>query len=1021
MCRKLIYLLSFVLGLGIVVTNTADADPSLVGWWRLDEGSGTTAYDSSGNGRHGTLTGDPEWVAGKIGGALQFDGQGHERVLLGTFDVTGNAITIACWFKADNLDTPGDDPRMVSKAIGGSNDQHWFMVSSSRQSGVKVLRFRLRTDGTTGEIKADTTTGTIELNEWIHVATTWDGATMRIHKNGVEVGSLAKGGTLSTNPAANVAIGNQPTVGDDRPFDGIIDDVRIYTRALTPEEIEEVMKGILPGLASIPSPADRATDVPRDVVLSWTPGEFAPAINGHKVYLSDNFADVNDGIGGIATSTNSYAPVQRLDFDKTYYWRVDEVNGPPDYTVYQGDIWRFTSEPFSRPIENVAATASSSDISKGPENTVNGSGLDASGLLHGTDADDKMWLSGMIGPQPTWIEFQLDSVYKLHQMWVWNSNTTLESVVGLGFKDVSIEYSVNGTDYTTLGTTAEFARAPGASDYAYNTTVDFGGVAAKYVRLTVNSNWGGLLAQYGLSEVRFFHIPVQARKPYPDSGAADVGPDVVLGWIAGREAVTHDVYLSTDEQAVIDGTAAVATVTETSYAPLSLDLGATHYWKINDVNEAETPTTWESKIWSFTTNDHIVVDDFESYNDLDPGDPASKRIFNVWIDGYGIDTNGSLVGYGNPPFCEQTIVHGGEQSMPLFYDNSGTARYSEAELTLSPPQDWTKNGVKTLSLWFCGDQSNTAEQMYVKINGSKITYDSDATNLKQAVWQPWNIDLASSGIDLRSVTKLAIGFGDEANLTVGGAGVVYFDDIRLYAYSRQLITPTDPGNAGLVAHWQFDEGSGNTTVNSSGNGHDGTISGATWTSPGWDGTGYCLDFDGQGTDRVSVGSFDVTGNAISIACWFKADNLDTPGNDPRMVSKAIGGDNEQHLFMVSSSRESDVKVLRFRLKTDGTTGELEADTTTGTIELDVWIHVAATWDGVTMRIYKNGVEVGSLAKGGTLSTNPAANVSIGNQPAGTGDRPFDGLIDDVRIYDRALSQEEITWLAGRTKPIDKPF
>ena len=124
--------------------------------------------------------------------------------------------------------------------------------------------------------------------------------------------------------------------------------------------------------------------------------------------------------------------------------------------------------------------------------------------------------------------------------------------------------------------------------------------------------------------------------------------------------------------------------------------------------------------------------------------------------------------------------------------------------------------------------------------------------------------------------------------------------------------------------------------------------------------------------------------------------------------------------MVSSSRVGDEKRLRFRLKTDGDTGELKAGPD-GTIEIDVWTHVVASWDGETMRLYKNGVEVGSLAKGGTLSTNPTVKVSIGNQPAGTGDRPFDGLIDDVRIYDRALSQEEIVWLAGRTKPFDKPF
>ena len=117
--------------------------------------------------------------------------------------------------------------------------------------------------------------------------------------------------------------------------------------------------------------------------------------------------------------------------------------------------------------------------------------------------------------------------------------------------------------------------------------------------------------------------------------------------------------------------------------------------------------------------------------------------------------------------------------------------------------------------------------------------------------------------------------------------------------------------------------------------------------------------------------------------------------------------------MLSSSREGGEKVLRFRLKTDDDTGELKADTVTGIIDLDIWTHAAAVWDGAAMRLYKNGVEVGSLEKGGTLSTNPDAKVSIGNQPAETGgDRPWDGLIDDVRIYNRGLSVDEISGLAG---------
>ena len=531
-------------------------------------------------------------------------------------------------------------------------------------------------------------------------------------------------------------------------------------------------------------PSDGLTDVPpRGVVLRWIPGEYA---SKHDVYFGTNFDDVNDatatvGPGGVylARQDPNYYPISgALDLGETYYWRVDEVNGPPDFTVFEGEVWSFTTEPFSYPIENITATASSThQTDTGPENTINGSGLDVKDL-HSTEATD-MWLSGEEKePNRAWIEYELDKVYKLHAMWVWNSNQTMELLFGFGLKDVTIEYSTNGTDYTTLGTTHEFARAPapGTPDYAHNTTVDFSSVTAKYVRLTANSNWGSM-DRYGLSEVRFFSIPVFAREPSPDSGTTDVAVDVTLGFRAGREAAEHNVYLSSDEQAVINGNAPVTTVTENSFGPLSLDSSTTYYWRVDEVNEAETTTTWQSEIWNFTTTDHIIVDnfadsfedDFENYNDYPP-----YEIWATWVDGYGVSENGSTVGHAVPPFAEQTIVHGGNQSMPFFYSNTGGAAYSEAKRTFAVPQDLTAAGeqTQTLTLYFRGTAGNTG-QLYVKVNGSKIVYGGDPSNLARAWWQAWNINLASFGVDLQSVTTMAIGVDGS------GAGTLYFDDISL--------------------------------------------------------------------------------------------------------------------------------------------------------------------------------------------------------------------------------------------------
>jgi len=218
-----------------------------------------------------------------------------------------------------------------------------------------------------------------------------------------------------------------------------------------------------------------------------------------------------------------------------------------------------------------------------------------------------------------------------------------------------------------------------------------------------------------------------------------------------------------------------------SYDPGKLEWNTTYYWRIDEVNNANPDSPWTGNVWSFTTANFLVVDDFESYNDLDPDDPESNRIFNVWLDGYDDPTNGSLVGYDNPPFAEQTIVHGGNQSMPLYYDNS--VGYSEATLTLTYPRDWTENGVDTLTIWFRGSSANAAETLYVALNGNAIVTNDNPAAAQVETWTEWNIDLqafADQGVNLANVNTIAIGLGNKKNPAAGGSGTIYIDDIRLY-------------------------------------------------------------------------------------------------------------------------------------------------------------------------------------------------------------------------------------------------
>jgi hypothetical protein len=411
----------------------------------------------------------------------------------------------------------------------------------------------------------------------------------------------------------------------------------------------------------------------------------------------------DDSLGvlvGQGQTATTYSIASLLQFGRTYYWRIDEVGA--DATIHKGPVLNFTTEAVAYPITtNIIATASSSQPGMGPANTVNGSGLDKNDG-HSTDGN-AMWLSATA--KPHWIQFEFDKVYALHELWVWNSNQLIESFVGFGAKTVKVEYSVDGITWTTLEGVPEFARAPGEPGYKPNTTVDFGGVSAKCVKLTIEANWG-TVAQTGLAEVRFFSVPVYASRPTPPAGEQGVGIDTSLRWKAGRGAASHRVCIDTDRQAVTSGTALAGSVTDAQFDPGRLDLGRTYFWRIDEVNEAETPSVWEGPVWSFSTREYVLVDDFESYKDEED---EGTCIYQTWIDGYTNET-GSRVGYTQAPFAERTVVHGGKQSMPLAYDNTASPFYSQAERTFSPVQNWTVNGADTLTLWLRGNPMDFLER-----------------------------------------------------------------------------------------------------------------------------------------------------------------------------------------------------------------------------------------------------------------------------------------------------------------------
>jgi hypothetical protein len=293
--------------------------------------------------------------------------------------------------------------------------------------------------------------------------------------------------------------------------------------------------------------------------------------------------------------------------------------------------------------------------------------------------------------------------------------------------------------------------------------------------------------------------------------------------------------------------------------------------------------------------------------------------------------------------------------------------------------------------------------MYVKLDGVKVPYDGDAENLTRTGWQMWYIDLASTGVNLSSVTTLSVGF--ERIGAVGGQGVVLLDGIRLYSFDRQLITPVDPGTAGLQAQYEFEGTANDSSVNA----RHGTIVGNPTFGAGVVGQAIGL----RGLDYIEITGYKgIMGpNAVTVTAWINTTATETG----TIVGWGPVVDGQRFGFRMNAGR--------LRLEVGG--GNIQGDSS---INDGGWHHVAGTVQENATASYPEVILYldGADDTRRTIDLDPVFNltagedVSIGRRPA-SNDRYFIGQIDEVRIYNRALTQEETAWLAGRTEAFDKPF
>ena len=427
-----------------------------------------------------------------------------------------------------------------------------------------------------------------------------------------------------------------------------------------------------------PNPPDGAKFIDPDATLSWTPGFGAKL---HTVYFGDDADVVGNATGGVTSTTATYSP-GALELGKTYYWRVDEFDV---ITTHKGDVWSFTVAGAGGGVRG--------DYYRGENfNTFVLSRTDPQINFNWPDGTAP---DGAIGDDNFSIRWTGEIEAAFTETYTFYTNS-----------DDGVRLWVDGQPLVDNWTTHTNMENSGnidlVADHVYSLQMEYyenTGPAVAELRWSSARTPKQFVPQAALSP------PIKASSPSPANGATGTKMTPILTWGAGDYAASHEVYFGTDADAVAGATKAspefIATkaLGDESYDPGKLEWATTYYWRVDEINDVHPDSPWVGNVWSFTTGDFLLVDNFEDYTD---DDAAGQAIWQSWIDGFGVPDNGAQVGYLLPPYAERTIVHSGSQSMPLIYDNTAGVTNSEAVLTLTSPRDWTDEGVADLSLWFRG-------------------------------------------------------------------------------------------------------------------------------------------------------------------------------------------------------------------------------------------------------------------------------------------------------------------------------
>ena len=1026
--------------------TTVATPAGLVASYAFDEGTGTTVADASGHSLTGTVSGTTWSAAGKYGNALVFNGTSAlVRVPNAASLQLTTGMTLEAWVNPAAVTNTWRD--VIYKG-----DDNYYLEGTSAQGQTPAM-------GGTFSPNPLNAASALTANAWSHLAGTYDGATMRLYVNGVQAASRAQTGAIatSTNP---LQVGGDGIYGQF--FQGMIDEVRIYNRALTPAEIQTDMStplGIPPQPPSPPvlaAPADGATGVPTNPTLTWNTSTGATS---YRVQVSTEPAFQTTLLDQSNLTSASYT-LGELAMNRAYYWRVSATNNGG--TSSFAGPWSFTTvEPPPPPAAPLLATPA------------NGA----------TEVAANATLRWNVSSGATSYHVQVSTDSTFGTMAVDRSNIATDSLALGGL-----------TMTTTYFWRASASGSGGTSEYS-----------------TV---WHFTTAVPPPP-------PLAPALATPARGANEVATNTTLSWTASGGATSYHVQVSADSlfaTTIIDQ----ADIASTTYAISGLAMNAIYFWHVSAANSGGTSgysSAWDFRTaglpqglvagYAFSEGSGTTVVDASGHgltgtisgaawttngrygsalsfngtsNYVNLGNPALLQItgsmtLSVWVKAAGNPTGeAQIISKSNGTYGWQlkTRLASGSHTFGTAVSADTRSRAQRYGTTVRSLNTWYHvagvynadsrtldiyvNGVLdnggvsgTIPALLCnstfnvniGRQSSgtyfngTIDEVRIynrALTRAEIQFDMNtplgpppppaapvlmspidgSTGVTPSPALTWNASTgaASYRVQVSQDSMFMTTVVDQSALTATSYAVAILAPITTYywhvsatstggtsAYSSSWSFTTGPLQAGLVAAYAFDEGSGTTATDITGHGLKGTISGATWTAQGWDGNALSFNGSSSYVDLTNPTLLKITGS-VTWSAWVKS--AANPATDGQIIAKSSSTAGWQLKTSQGAGQQ------RFAVAVSPTSSSFTVRYSSTVRSLNTWYFVAGVYSAAarTLDIYVNGIlDNGSLV--GTVPAsqyNSSVNVNIGRRSGGT---YFNGTIDEVRLYNRALTQSEI--------------